>query len=199
MAESAAVVVPIRKGDWFLTHSRVKFYPVDPRLEEINIHDIAHHLARIGRFCGSYDCDFYSVGQHSVLVADLVFEGLTGVALPARKLFALAALLHDASESYLNDIVSPLKHSPEMAGYREAEDRLQELIIKRFGLEGAEDAHGVIKAADYALLNAEADQLFKPRLEWAAEYPKSIVITPWTPSVAARVFMSRFCVYGGSK
>lgn len=57
-----------RLGDWIQVHSGGKFWPLDPRGEEVRIDDMAHALSLICRFTG-HTKDFYSVAQHSVLVA----------------------------------------------------------------------------------------------------------------------------------
>lgn len=193
-------VTPIRSGDWFTVNSRQHFFPADPRIEEINIEDIAHQLARITRWHGTYDVEFYSVAQHSVLVADLVMEEL-GKSLKFTpeeiRLYGLRALLHDGHEAYTLDVASPMKRLAQMDGYREMADGIQSLIVEKFGISAGEDADGVIKAADIALLHAEADQLFKPGLEWAEPYPASVLITPWMPRSAESVFLSRFYRIGG--
>ena len=57
-----------RKGDWMQTATGGVFWPVDPRPEDVEIEDIAHALSLICRYCGHVR-EFYSVAQHSVLVA----------------------------------------------------------------------------------------------------------------------------------
>ena len=85
-----------------------------PRIDKVAIEDIAHGLAFQCRFNGQ-TCDFYSVAQHSLIVADLVPES-----------HRLAALLHDAAEAYLGDMVKPLKVlMPEFSGI---EDKVTALI-----------------------------------------------------------------------
>jgi len=58
----------VRIGDWIQVHSGRQFWPLDPRAEEIDIGDIAHALSLVCRFTGHVK-EFYSVAQHSVLVA----------------------------------------------------------------------------------------------------------------------------------
>lgn len=103
--------------------------PLDLRPEDICIEDIAHHLSLICRYTGA--CPFhFSVAQHSLMVSALM--GAHGL---FNREAGLAGLLHDASEAYLNDIASPVKHDPRMAFYREAEDRAERIIFAKFGLD----------------------------------------------------------------
>ena len=85
------------KDRYLSTYTGKKFYPYDPRPEQICIEDIAHGLSMLCRFAGQ--CRFFfSVAEHSIAVAHL---------LPANlKLFGL---LHDASEAYLADLPRPVK------------------------------------------------------------------------------------------
>ena len=85
------------KDRYLSTYTGKKFYPYDPRPEQICIEDIAHGLSMLCRFAGQ--CRFFfSVAEHSIAVAHL---------LPANlKLFGL---LHDASEAYLVDLPRPVK------------------------------------------------------------------------------------------
>lgn len=91
--------------------------------DDIHIEDIAHSLANQCRFTG-HTYPQWSVAAHSLLVCDLVED-------PALK---LTALLHDASEYLIGDMASPIKHLPEMAPFRELEDRVMAVIAKAFGL-----------------------------------------------------------------
>lgn len=119
----------------------------DPKPEQINFGDIALGLSRECRFNGQTDFH-YSVAQHSVLVSLMV-----------PKEYALAALLHDATEAYMRDICSPLKSLiPE---YKRIEDALQESIHERFGLPRVLDkeVQVAIKQADLRIGATEREQL----------------------------------------
>ena len=122
-----------------------------PDLADIAIEDIAHGLARTCRFSGQC-ARFYSVAEHAFQVSYMVPPPL-----------ALWGLLHDASEAYLSDLVSPLKRTPALLGYREIEDRLMVAILERFGLiqPGACAADPpAVGAADRELLVLEQAVLF---------------------------------------
>jgi len=168
-----------RKGDWIQTFSGKRFYPLDPRAEEIDIVDIVHALSNQCRFSG-HCTQFYSVGQHCVLVS-----------LLCDPTDALWGLLHDASEAFLVDIPSPLKRMPEFAGYRDAEKQLMNVICDVFGL--LHDEPLSVKIADKRILATEArDLTVTEGRGWSTiEEPYEFNITPWTPEYARIKFFSR--------
>lgn len=65
-----------RRGDFICTYTGRKFYPLDPRPEDVCIEDIAHALALVNRF-GGHTRVPYSVAQHSVLCCQNAPEGST--------------------------------------------------------------------------------------------------------------------------
>lgn len=120
--------------------------PLALQPEDICIEDIAHHLSLICRYVGA--CPFhYSVAQHSLIVSNLM-----AAQSPTREA-ALAGLLHDAAEAYLNDISSPVKHSLSMEQYRAAEDRAERIIFAKFGVDYS--WMKLTKAADDEVFHAE--------------------------------------------
>ncbi len=173
-----------RKGQWIQTFTGLCFWPLDPRPEEIRIEDIAHALSLQCRFNGHCRA-FYSVAQHSVLVAELV-ERFQPEA-------ALAGLLHDASEAYLSDLPRPLKNEPDMAFYLEAEARLQEVVHVRFELDG-ELSRRIVEWADDVLLATEARDLMRvPVRRWEAlPAPLPDPIDPMSPKEAEQAFLESF-------
>lgn len=102
---------------------------LDPTPMDIEIEDIAHGLAFVARWNGQTQGDWpYSVAEHSLLVVD-IFERL-GPCTPREQ---LAALLHDAPEYVIGDMISPVKAAVG-PGYGALDDRLQAAINLRFGL-----------------------------------------------------------------
>lgn len=103
---------------------------LDPTPVDIEIEDIAHGLAFVARWNGQTKGDYaYSVAEHSLLV-----ETLFGRIAPnAPTKWRLAALLHDAPEYVIGDMISPVKAAVG-AGYGELDDRLTAAIHLRFGL-----------------------------------------------------------------
>ena len=103
---------------------------LDPTPMDIEIEDIAHGLAFVARWNGQTKGDFpYSVAEHSLLV-EKIFSRL---APGADARWNLAALLHDAPEYVIGDMISPVK-SAVGPGYEKLDDRLAEAIHLRFGL-----------------------------------------------------------------
>lgn len=144
--------------------------------EDVCIEDIAHHLSGINRFTGATPIP-YNVAQHSVLVARYFDYSSPRL--------QLAALLHDASEAYLNDIASPVKHDPRMDFYREVEAIAMEVIFTKFGIAGLlseTSKGGRIKAVDDAVFRREANSFFGGTCD----------IVPWTAGTAEISFLDLF-------
>jgi len=170
---------------YFRAHSGKHVHTLDPAPEEIEIDDIARSLARICRFLGHVDVDFYSVAQHSVLVSQLV---------PPQDAFW--GLLHDASEAYLCDLPRPIKRDRQMSAYRIAEDRMMLAVCRRFGLRfemprSVEEADRVLLATEFRDVTS-VDDLDWIREECGAEPLANYFITPWPPHVAEARFKERY-------
>jgi 5'-deoxynucleotidase YfbR-like HD superfamily hydrolase len=166
--------------DYVSTYSGNRFYPLEPRIDRVDIEDIAHGLAYQCRFNGQTR-EFYSVAQHSLVVATLV---------PPR--LRLAALLHDAAEAYLGDMVKPLKVL--MPEFGVLEDRVSAIIATRFGIDFSD--YAPIKRADLIALATEKRDLMPHSVErWAyldhiAALPDPIVAL--APGEAKAAFLAAF-------
>lgn len=160
--------------DCIRTYTGLYMNVFDPTPEMICIEDIAHSLAFQCRF-GGHLPEFYSVAQHSVYVCDIV------EANPGEDSVRLQALLHDASEAYLLDIPSPIKH--KLDDYRKIEQRLMVAIADKFGFPYP--LHQSVKDADKDLLRIEWDVLML-RLRTTHE------IIPWLSAVAEFEFLKTF-------
>jgi hypothetical protein len=130
---------------------------LEPSPLDVEIEDIAHGLARVARWNGqTRGAHAFSVAQHCIIVEQLVSEMYP--ALDPR--WRLAALLHDASEYVIGDMISPFKAALGI-DYKAFEARLMEAVHLRFGLP-AELPHAVekqIKRADKASAFYEATVL----------------------------------------
>ncbi|MHA1559981.1 MAG: hydrolase [Alphaproteobacteria bacterium] len=170
---------------------------LNPSPLDIEIDDIAHGLARVARWNGqTIGAQPFSVAQHSILVASIVDVLHPKIGPEAR----LAALLHDAPEYVIGDMISPFK---AVIGddYLDVERRLMEAIHRRFGLiHPMPDAtHAAIKVADRVaafheatvlagFAHAEAQQFFgRPRIS-----RQELDLDPWPTSLAEERFIERF-------
>lgn len=178
----------MRKGTWMQTATGKQFWPLDPRPEEVDIVDIAFGLSKICRY-GGHTTRFYSVAEHSVLVAQ---------ALP--KNLQMYGLLHDASEAYLGDVIRPLKRF--IPGYREIEEAVMVAICAHFGLTYPMPA--AIKEIDCAILLDEYAQVMKPPPgDWkegneVGMEPLGVALQCWKPERAAEKFLEEFVHLGGT-
>lgn len=130
---------------------------LDPTPVDIEIEDIAHGLAFVARWNGQTRGDFaYSVAEHSLLVED-IFSRMYPKA-PVK--WRLAALLHDAPEYVIGDMISPVKAAVG-PGYGELDQRLTTAIHLRFGLPAAlpKTVKAQIKRADKVSAWMEAVQI----------------------------------------
>ena len=130
---------------------------VDPSPLDIEIADIAHGLARVARWNGqTIGKHAFSVAEHSVIVTDLCLQ-LNPKLTPAQQ---LTALLHDAPEYVIGDMISPFK-SILGESYKAVEQRLEEAIHLRFGLPAkcSSPLKKTIKRADRICAWFEAVQL----------------------------------------
>jgi 5'-deoxynucleotidase YfbR-like HD superfamily hydrolase len=130
---------------------------LDPTPVDIEIEDIAHGLAFVARWNGQTAGDFaYSVAEHSLLVEELFGR----IAPKAPVKWRLAALLHDAPEYVIGDMISPVK-SAVGPDYGALDDRLATAIHIRFGLpaEVPKSVKRQIKKADKISAWMEATQI----------------------------------------
>ncbi|MBV9550450.1 MAG: HD family hydrolase [Alphaproteobacteria bacterium] len=130
---------------------------LEPSPLDIEIADIAHGLARVARWNGqTRGLHAFSVAQHSVLVERLVSELNPRLTRQAR----LMALLHDAPEYVIGDLISPFKAAIGI-DYKLLESRLQAAIHQRFSLSALVPAplKALFKKADHLSAYYEATQL----------------------------------------
>lgn len=175
--------------NWINTWGGRAFELKFPEMDDIEIGDIAVALAHLCRFTGHVN-RHYSVAEHCVRVARLAWAA--GETPDECLELARYGLLHDASEAYLGDVSSPLKHLPEMEGYRGLEARLQALIYRRFGLKP--ELPTVVAGIDSAICGWEAREL-QPRInvrwELGAANPEFKSIG-WSADLAERMYLDMF-------
>ncbi len=169
---------------------------LDPSPVDIEIEDIAHGLSRVARWNGQTSGEYsFSVVQHSVLVEDFV----STIKPETSAKWRMAALLHDAPEYVIGDMISPFKTAIGL-DYKSLETRLQAAIHIRFGIppEIPATIEKLIKRADHASAYFEAIQLAGFSEEEAAKlWKKPAVIPdykipPLPPEEAKFEFLKRF-------
>ncbi len=142
----------------------------------IRVIDIAHALSNICRF-GGHCRRFYSVAQHAVLASRLV-----------REEEALHALLHDAAEAYVGDMVRPLKAAlPQFASI---EQQVQRQIWQRFGLRPENPAS--IQIADEIAFATEHRALMGAWCDGAIPVVMPQALDPENPALARFRFLKRY-------
>jgi 5'-deoxynucleotidase YfbR-like HD superfamily hydrolase len=173
---------------------------LDPSPLDIEIADIAHGLARVARWNGqTRGAHIFSVAQHTLLVEAVMREQTPRVDVT----FRLAALLHDAPEYVIGDMISPFK--AVLGGdYKAVEKRLLAAIHIRFGLppvltseivrqiKEADRGAAYLEATELAgFAQAEAKRLFgrDPGLSPAT---RQDYLTPWSAAKAEKRFLARF-------
>lgn len=157
------------EGDdsWTLTASGLKLVYMRPDVDGICLEDIAKQLSMLCRFTGATS-QFYSVAQHSILVGSLVKEALDdeGVSDQSVEYWdqVLAALFHDAEETYINDLASPLKAC--MRGkYKWIAHGITLKVFEKFGIDWAYH-NAAVKAGDNKAIIIERYYLMPDHPGW---------------------------------
>lgn len=173
---------------------------LDPAPLDVEIEDVALGLSRVARWNGQTVGEWpFSVAQHSVLVEELARRIRPGMAARWR----LAALLHDAPEYVLGDLITPFKAAIG-DDYKALERRLLTAVHVRFGLPGEPpaDIAAVVKRADRTAAYLEATRLAGFEAREAARYfgkprdvrrlSETLPLAAWPPERARAAFLERF-------
>lgn len=175
---------------------------LNPHPDDIEIEDIAHGLARMARWNGQ------TLGQHAYTVAQhVVFvERIADLEKPDwTRQWRLAALLHDAAEYVIGDLISPFKNAIGL-DYKTFENNLMTAVHTRFGLPNTlpGEIKSQIKRADRIAAYFEATELAgfspdeaeaffhvhnKPALQ--QEFKQNLIV-PWPAATAQQHFLARF-------
>lgn len=177
-----------KKDAWIQTASGRRFYPFAPMTTHICVKDIACGLSKAPRFAGQIDVDLpdlaYSVAQHSVYVCESVSERAK-----------MWALFHDAAESFITDLATPIKFW--IPDFKSMEDGILDAIILQHGIEVGDEIHAEVKAADNWMLHQEGAQLMHDPLTTDFYPPitrefKPISIAVWPTGVARRTWLNTY-------
>jgi predicted nucleic acid-binding protein len=182
-----------RIGEWMHTNSGKRFFPRDPRAEDICIDDIANGLALDCRYAGQGRIDrFYSVAEHCYHVSTYAWTvDRAGAAV------AMAVLLHDAPEAYLNDLSRAVKHSIG-CGYDILDEEIQRIINKKYNCEQTAIHHAAyIKELDCRIVPHEKEAIMANPQPWAYDKYQpldGVVIYCFDPATAKRKFLSQYAI-----
>lgn len=180
------------RGNWICTKSGTRFFPLDPRPEEVNFMDVAHALSLKCRW-GGHCNHFYSVAQHCQRVADVAVVNFRKAhrgewnryKAQDERYVELFALLHDAHEAYLTDMPKPLKANLDWTKY---EQKVDKAIFGKLGMAWLPSIsywESLVKRADSVLLRIEATELFDPQLAKIEQWGFSgVEPAPWEAAAA---------------
>jgi len=198
-----------RRGPWVQLASGLAFDLLDPTVEQARaaVDDLITAICRINRFAGhTGGGDVWSVGAHSLLVADLL--EIWGAPLALQR----EGLLHDLPEGIYGDITQPVAVAIRLLcedqglpinPLVELRQRIDRVVREAVGLP--EDEHPLVKRADLVALAIERRDLMKPcEREWAL--PEFAPVTPivkherygWRHQEVRQTFTKRLELLGGS-
>jgi hypothetical protein len=168
------------------TYSGRRFWPLDPRAQDVDIVDIAHALSFQCRY-GGHVRAHYSVAQHCVLVAENCDHPLLG-------------LIHDAAEAYMIDLPKTIKRDPVLkARWEEIDGAIHRAICESLNVTPV--ISDDVKHADLVVARTEMRDVMaaeRPLVflgESVAPLPRCI--TPWPAEVAKEMFLQRYVEYEG--
>lgn len=128
-------------------------------MDDIDIEDIAHNLSKIQRFNGGVPSDItYSVGEHCInlhnAIKDRIIHGNSAI---------LYALMHDATEAYVGDLITPIKKL--LLSYRQFEDTLGRTIREKYIPPFSRATFECIESYDKRILIDEVETIMPQHLE----------------------------------
>lgn len=167
---------------WIQTYTGRKFWPLAPRIEDVDLVDIQHALGMLCRF-GGHSHYFYSVAEHSYIMSRHITPE-----------YALYALMHDAAEAYLVDVPRPIKRQLGPI-YRDAENALLRVIFEKVGLvpySADEPLPPQVREMDARMLLTERTQFMPNTAHGWSEIehlaPVDADLYGWTPKFAKYAF-----------
>lgn len=153
---------------------------INPTPAMIHLQDIAYGLSNIVRFGGQMK-QAYTVAQHSILTAYLAPNDLK-----------LEALLHDAAEAYLGDVIKPLKHLLG-AAYSDLETKMEAAIFESFGLDP--ERVKLVKPYDIQAVEIENGFRFDTPEYQAKRFHRLFGTTVWTHDYARDMFIRNYFLF----
>ena len=170
------------------TYTGRAVYPLSPKVEDVSIIDIAHHLSQQCRYSGATSW-LYSTAQHCCLLADYVEKVMKGSPIDC-----LQILIHDAAETYLVDMPRPIKqHMPEFRMW----DRAIQMCVRSWvGLGDVPLPPWQDDLDSRIIVDERAQVMSDSGNDWGHDLePLGIVVEPWFPVHAEQRFLMRYAKY----
>lgn len=184
MSEAAGDLTPNHGNPWLETFTGRRFWPAEPRVQDITVFDIAHSLAYKCRYNG-HTCRYYSVAEHSVVLAMFARHLQHPVELQYHM------LMHDGSETYLPDVPRPIKHFfPELVAM---EKHLDGVIREWAGL--GQTVPQMVKEWDSRIIVDERQQVLLPSgNSWQSDslQPLGVQLSSLPPHEAEAAFLNAY-------
>lgn len=189
-----------RIGEWMHTSTGNRFFPLDPRPGDFTIGDLANGMALDCRYGGQGRVDrFYSVAEHCVHLAQHVLRFPETWHRPGYNFCvpraALALLLHDAAEAFLNDLPRAVKHSVG-DGYSTLEDKLQRVIFAKYNvLQTSIFFRDAMKDLDCRIVPLEKAAIMRYPQPWAYDIfapLQGVRVECWSPVEAKARFLQLY-------
>lgn len=175
-----------KRALWIQTYAGLKFHPWAPSLKSFLPRDVAHSLSNLCRFNG-HCREFYCVAQHSCVVAGIAMNE------SGRLDVGLHALLHDAAEAYVGDLVRPIKKG--MPEFGLVEDGVHGAMYQAWGLRPMDKVEaGIVRWADNVALATERRDLMGEAPAAWEDLPSPCLdhIAGVNPFAAERMFLDMF-------
>lgn len=171
-------------NEWMCTFTGRHVYPLALKVEDIDIKDIAHHLAMQCRYNGSVN-RFYSVAEHCYLISHALLRD--GYPL----MVAYQGLTHDAAETYTGDMIRPVKNSLRSiwSKWKEIEESNEETIAIALGVD--HPYNPAVKQYDRRIIQDEKAQLGMNTWAWDQE-ALGVTIHGWSPAEAEANYLAQY-------
>ena len=174
------------------TFTGIDFDLLEPKVETINLIDIAHSLSMNCRYNG-HASRHYSVAEHSVLLAKEMLKQRKSMDEEECRGASIGLLFHDAHEAYTGDVTSPLKRLGYLAEIAKNVDaRIERVMCKKLGISRTLLHSPLVKEYDMRILHDEKRALLSNKgKSWNIEQyePLGVQIQGWKASRARREFM----------
>ena len=172
---------------WLRTPTGRVFHPLNPTRDEIFLEDIAIGLSKQCRYNGGIKANlFYTVAEHSVILADYVQK-----IYPEDPMLAFQALMHDAAETYIGDIVRPVKTL--LPDFKVIEANIEAVIFEKFAV--AYPWPDILNDFDTRILLDEEDQALvegdRP-FDYPGATPLGVTLHFWERAEAKVQFFLKF-------